>query len=222
MSKKHKLNKPFLIFTKITGILGAVILFKPKIYYVNKERQGRKLHGPCILMSNHTSLMDFVLYMLVFYDSSMHFWMAEILFKKNKLFSWLLYSLGGIKVDRQQYQLGFISESLEVLDRGGILGVFPQGRLPVNGRPFPFQPGIVMTALKTDAPIIPVYTDGNYGIGKGAHVMIGEPIDIHALCREENPSLEEIKRLTQILEEQTYALGRELDKRMEQISQHGR
>lgn len=208
--KKTKCNPFFLLFTKVTGGLGAYILFKPKIYYAEKEKQGRRLQKPCILMSNHTSLMDFVLYMLVFYDCTIHFWMAEVLFRKNKLFTWFLYALGGVRVDRQQYNYGFIGESLEILDHKGILGVFPQGRLPVDKRPFPFKTGIVLTALKTDAPIIPVYTDGNYGILKRAHVVIGAPIDIHELCREENPSNEELERLAKVLEEKTYALKQEL------------
>ena len=100
--------------------------------------------------------------------------MAEVLFNKGKMFSWFLYKIGGIFVNRDACDFTFVDDSLHVLDRKGVVGVFPQGRLPVGGKPFPYKPGIVLIALRTDAPIIPVYTDGNYGLFKRAHIMIGE------------------------------------------------
>ena len=66
--KKIKMNLFFLWFMKITGWLGAVVFFKPKIYYMNRKKQGRRIKGACILMSNHVSLWDFFLYLLIFVE----------------------------------------------------------------------------------------------------------------------------------------------------------
>ena len=125
-----------------------------------------------------------------------------------------MYKLGGIFVDRDVCNFSFIEDSLEVLDKNGIVGFFPQGRLPVDGKPFPYKPGIVLVALRTDAPIVPVYTDGNYGIFKRTHIMIGEKIHLRDFVSSENVSDDEIKRLTKMLEDKNYELKAELEKRM--------
>lgn len=200
-------------FVKLTGIIPAFLFMKPKVYKLNKSVK-RFPPKKSIIMSNHTSLMDFVLYVLIFCFKSIHFLIAEVLFNKGKLFSWFLYKIGGIFVDRNACNFSFVEESLKILDNNGIVAVFPQGRLPVGGKPFPYKPGIVLIALRTDAPIIPVYTDGNYGLFKRAHVMIGEEIYIRDYVKSENVTDEELARLTKMLEEKNMALKTELEKRL--------
>ena len=94
----------------------------------------------------------------------------------------------------------------EILEKGGRVGIFPQGRLPVGDKEWPFKPGILYAALQSDAPIIPVYTDGCYGFGKRAHVMIGTPIRLSELTRSVEPDREETQRLLSLLEEKTNEL----------------
>ncbi len=213
MAKKPKISKLILGFVKLTGIIPALIFFKPKVY---KETPTCKKHlgKNRILMSNHTSLMDFALYLTMFPFRSIHFLMAEVLFNKGKLFSWFLYKIGGIFVNRDACDFSFIDDSEKVLKKDGIVGVFPQGRLPVNGKAFPFKPGIVLIALRTSSPIIPIYTDGNYGLLKRTHIIIGEEINISDYITTDNPSNEEIKKLTSMLEEKNNYLKSELEKRI--------
>lgn len=206
MIKKTNVSRLLVGFVKFTGFVPGWLLFKPKKYYVNRKAFKGALPKPCILMSNHTSLLDFVLYLIAFPFYTIRFWMAEVLFNKGKAFSWFLFKLGGIYINRDACDFSFVEESLEILDKNGRLGVFPQGRLPVNGCRFPFKPGIVTVALRTDAPIIPVYTDGNYGFTKRAHIVIGEPIYLREYCNSENPSDEEMEKLLAILEEKTFEL----------------
>ena len=211
--RKNKISRLVLGIVKLTGIIPAALFFKTKKYYAGKKAK-RFLPKPCILMSNHTSLMDFPLYVVNFPFCTLRFWMAEVLFNKSKFFSWFLFKIGGVYINRDVCDFSFVSESLEILDKKGRLGVFPQGRLPVDGKPFPFKSGIVLVALRTDAPIIPMYTDGNYGLFKRANIMIGEPIYIRDFCNEENPSQEEIDKLTAMLEEKTYQLKAELERKL--------
>lgn len=195
-----------LAFVKITGIIPALLFFKPKLHYKNKKIQGRRLPAPAILVSNHMSLMDFVLYLVVFPFRTIRFLMAEVLFNKGKLFANFLYALGGIYVNRDTYNFGFVSDSLEVLDAGGIIGIFPEGRLPVDGKTFPFTSSTAFIAMKTDAPIIPVYTDGNYGFTKRTNVVIGEPIYLREICDSTDSTPENLKKLTEYLEKEVRSL----------------
>ena len=211
MKPKH--NPLILGFVKLTAYLPAMLFFKPKVYYLDKKIQGRKLPKPCILMSNHTSLMDFPLYLILFPWRTIRFLMAEVLFRKGKLFSWFLRSLGGLYVDRDGMSFDFVGQSLEILEKGGTVGIFPQGRLPVGGKPFPFKPSISYIALRCNAPIVPVYTDGNYGLFKRSHVMIGTPITLPPV-EEEDLTKENYERLTRYLEQQEYKLKEELEQRL--------
>ena len=204
--KQRGPNLPVLWFTKLTGVPAALLFFKPKVYYVNKAVQSLRLPKPCILMSNHKSLMDFVLYLCLFFGRTLRFLMAEVLFRKGKLFSWMLFALGGVYVDRDAFDFGFISESIKILDKGGTVGIFPEGRLPINGKPWPFKPSIVLIALHAGVPIVPLYTDGNYGLFKRARVVVGTPIDLRDYCDTVDPDEQQLKQLTALLEQKTQEL----------------
>ena len=205
---------PLLGFVKFTGLPLKAFYMRPKFYHMDPSKKGHHLPKKCIVMSNHTSLWDFPLYLGAFYFQTIHFVMGEVLFRRGKLFGWFLYSLGGIYVDRDQHSFNFVRDCLKYLDKGKRVGIFPQGRLPVNGRFFPYMPGVTVLALKTDAPIIPLYTDGNYGLFKPVRIMIGEPIYIRDLTDQEEPDGQEIKRLTRVLEEKTLEMKAELERRL--------
>lgn len=213
MKKYTFLHALVLWFVKITGVLPCLLFYKPKVYLMN-EKCSRRLPKPSILMSNHKSLMDFPLYLLIFPLRTLRFQMAEVLYNKGKLFAWFLHALGGIRVNRDTKDMAFIGNTLEVLDHGGIVGIFPESRLPVNGVPWPFKPSIAYIALHTDAPIIPIYTDGCYGIKKRAHVMIGEAIHVHEFMNEAAPNQETYHRITAILEDHENKLKAELERRL--------
>ena len=182
MPRKIKENRLFAGFVKITGWPVAMLFYKPKIYYEDKKEQGKRMPAPGIFVSNHTNLLDFPLHLCTFWSRNIRFLVAEVQFTNGKLFSWFLYKLGAIKVDRVSRDFSFIGESLEALDSGRCIGIFPQGRIPLKDEGFiPYKPSLGYIASKTDAPIIPVYTDGNYGIFKRAHIIIGKRIYLSEL-----------------------------------------
>lgn len=201
----------FLGFVKLTGIIPALIFFKPRVHIEKGAK--RSLPAPSILVSNHISLMDFVLYLLVFPFRTIRFLMAEVLFNKGKLFAKFLGLIGGIRVNRDAFDFSFVSDCIEVLDKGGTLGIFPQGRLPIGDKPFPFTVSTAYIAKNASAPIVPVYTDGNYGLFKRANVVIGKPFYITDYIKEGESEEESLKRLTAILEEKVYSLRNEIEKR---------
>lgn len=204
--RQKNVNRFVLGFVKLTGYLPAMLFFKPRVIYQDKTVQSKRLPKPCIFVSNHQSLLDFALYLCLFFGRTIRFQMAEVLFEKGKLFSNFLFWLGGIYVNRNKLNMEMMATCIRILDAGGTVGVFPQGRLPVDGKPFPFKSGVVYMALHSDAPIIPVYTDGNYGLKKRATVVIGQPIRLKEWCTDEKPSLATIEALTAQLEQTVYDL----------------
>ena len=213
--KKDKTNLLVLWFVKLTGFISALLFYKPRIHYMNREKHSRRLPKPCILMSNHISLMDFPLYLITFPFRTIRFLISEALYNKNSIFAWFLDSLGGIRVYRDTYDFSFVGEALDSLDKGKTVGIFPEGQLPVKGEYHPFRPSIVYIALRTDAPIIPVYTNGVYNITKRTQVMIGEPLYLREICNTEDPDSAELERLTKYLEEEEARLKSELERRLQ-------
>ena len=89
---------------------------------------------------------------------------------------------GEIKVDASGASVFSVkgsAESLKILEKGGVVCVFPESRLPRPGekRPLPFASSVAYLALTSGAPVIPVYTNGSHFKKERVRVMIGTPID---------------------------------------------
>ena len=202
-------------FVKITGALPQFILFRTKVHYRNKKAQSRKINGPAIVASNHTSIYDFAVMMFVFWRSTMRCLVAEVIYNKNKFTNWLLKGLGVIKIERKAFDFKFVDEAVKILEQGGIVEIYPEARLPLPNekRPLPFKPSAAYIAMLSGAPIIPVYTNGSYfNFKKRAHVMIGEKIDTNSLIDPTLSEKENIEKITEHLRNVIMELGNELEK----------
>ncbi|MBR4435770.1 MAG: 1-acyl-sn-glycerol-3-phosphate acyltransferase [Clostridia bacterium] len=175
-------------------------MFRTKVSYQDKLKQSRRIKGAAIIVSNHTSVFDYACMLFVFFSRTLRYQMAELLFDKKPLGSFLKL-MGGIYIDRNGSDLGFMNESARILKKGGVVGVFPEGRLPLKTEtpPIAFRPGAAYLALSTGVKIIPVYTNGAYFTLKRARVVIGEPIDPAEFDDRTRSDRENIERLTDAL-----------------------
>ena len=206
---KHKWLVNFCMgFVKLTGAIPAWLFLKPRVRLAPGAK--RRLPKHCILVSNHLSRIDFVLCVLVFPCRTVRFLIAEVMFNRNGFMRVFLNLIGGIRVDRDAKSFDFVSSALQVLDDNGIVGVFPQSRLPVKGCHFPFTVSTAFIAMRTDAPIIPVYTNGNYGLFKRASLVIGPEIRLQEHCKEGLSEQEQLAYLTNLLETKVFELKEEL------------
>ena len=136
--------------------------------------------------------MDFTLYMYTFMGSTIRPLVAEVTYNKNWFMRVFLKLIGGIKVDRDNYDFSFMGECINALEKKHSVLIFPEGRLPKKEEKelLSFKPSFVYIALESDAPIIPVYTNGKYGLKGKTRVIIGEKIYVNDLM-DENKSTEE-------------------------------
>lgn len=211
------LIKLFNAFTKITGIIPQFFCFRTKIRYENKAVQGRCVKGGAIIVSNHTSVFDYAVYLFVFFWRTLRTVMAEVLFEKQPLGTFLKM-MGGIRVDRDANEFGYMVKCEKILRDGGLLCVFPEGRLPKPGeeRPLPLKPGAAYLSLCTAAPVIPVYTNGSYFKKKRAQVIIGTPIDPLEYIRNDRSDKENTEILNGVIRERLIRLERLLEEGSEQ------
>lgn len=202
-------------FVKITAWPAHVFAYRKKIYYEDKKVQKRGIRGKAIVISNHRSIWDYPLLMYVFHRRTLRCQIAELMYRKNPLLTFLLKGLGGIKVDREMHDFSFMEKSKKILKKKGVLLVFPESRLPRKGEetPLPFKPSAVYTALENDAPIVPVAVSGPYFKKKRARVMIGKPIDLREWYRSELSHAENVAMITEKLREKVVALNDELERR---------
>ena len=203
-------------FVKITGWPAQFFCFRTKTYYEDRQRQGRGIRGPAIVICNHTSVFDYVVLMFAFWSRTLRFQIAEVMFRKP-LLGTLLRLLGGIYVNRDSHDIGCIAISEEIVQSGGIVGIFPEGRLPRAGeaRPLPFKTGAAYLALSTGAQVIPVYTNGSYFNKKRARIMIGAPIKASDYADPKLSDRENIQLVAEAMRTRIIELGGLLDERGE-------
>ena len=121
------MNNFVLWFVKISGILPFLAWYKPVRYYEH-ERQKRSRSGE-ILIANHTTMMDFAMMLFVYPFQVIRVLMAEVLYS-NRFLTWFLTNLRGIRVNRYSPEItDKLSEAIETLNQGGLVGVFPEGHL---------------------------------------------------------------------------------------------
>ena len=211
------MGKLFTGIVKVTAYPIELVVFRTKIHYEDKSVQGRKIKGPAIIVSNHTSVYDFAQIMQVFFGRHLHCLMADILYR-NRPMRWLLKELDGIKISREGKNFSFVEKSVDILKNGGVIEIYPEARIPEPNEvtPLEFKPSAAYIAILSGAPIIPVYTDGNY-FGKGrANVMIGKPINPSDII---DPSLEmskNIETLTNYIRNKVISLRDETNRKKEQ------
>ena len=210
------MDKFFASFVKVTGELGNILFFRTKRFYQDKKAQNRRIKGPAIVVSNHKSIYDFVLMMFTFFSRNLRCLVADVLYKK-KFVGFMLKKFGSIKVNRNRHDLTFVDECQRILDKGGVIEVYPEARIPLKNEnePLPFTIGAAMIAYKSRAKIIPVYTEGRYFKFKRNYMIIGTPIDPNDIIDETLSQRENLERLNDAMRNKIIELKDELKKRKE-------
>ena len=205
----------FNAFLKVTSWPLERILFTTKRCYEDRKVQGRRIKGPCIIVCNHTSIYDVVPVLFAFGSRTVRFQTAEVLYKKKALAK-LLRAMGSVYVDRDSKNYDFVEESIEILCGGGVVGIFPESRLPLPGEKtlLEFKPSCVYIALAAGVPIIPVYTDGKYfKLTARNRIIIGKSFDVFDHYDPELSEKENLKNCSAALRERVMELGKLLDEK---------
>lgn len=193
-----------------------MLVFRPKVYYQNKKAQSRKIKGKAIIVSNHTSVWDFALMLFTFPMRLLRCVVAEVIYTKFGM-KFFLNAMGAIKVDRHTQDYAFISKSVDVLNKGGVVEIYPEGRIPDqenDEKPLPFKPSTIYIALESGAPIIPVYTNGKYFTKERARVIIGEPVYAADLYDSNLSEQENVSNINEQLRNVIINLGYELERKI--------
>ncbi len=202
-------------FVKVTGWLPYLLIARPKIYYQDKKVQSRKIRGKAIVMPDHHTIWDFASMMFTFPGRNMRCVVSELMYQKGKFMTGLLNGLGSIKVDRSAGDFTFMDKCVSTLSSGGVVEIYPEARLPLKGEqtPLPFKTSVSVIALNSQAPIIPVVTNGCFFGKKRLRILIGTPIDVNSLYDQSLDEKEAIQLVTERLREKIIELKYELERK---------
>jgi 1-acyl-sn-glycerol-3-phosphate acyltransferase len=145
------------------------------------------LHGPLILAVNHINSLEVPLLFAHLQPRRM-IGLAKIETWNNRFMGWLFDLWEAIPIRRGEADLEALRHCLGALSAGDILGVAPEGTRSYNGKLIYGQPGIILIALHSGAPILPVVHWGGEDFSKNIkrlkrtdfHIRVGKPFTLDA------------------------------------------
>ncbi len=170
-------------------VIGPIVkaVFRPWIV----GRRNVPASGAAILASNHLSVSDSIFLPLMI-DRPMSFLAKSDYFTGRGIKGWatriFMKATGQIPIDRSggKASEASLNAGLQVLGRGDLLGIYPEGTRSPDGRLYRGRTGIARMALEAKVPVIPVVmvdTDTAMPIGQSipnvvrVGIVIGEPLD---------------------------------------------
>lgn len=175
--------------------------------------------GPCLIAANHNSHLDtaLVFFLLGRHKHALHALAAQDHFFGNHVIRFLVtHVFHALAVDRRRFSPELAATAREVMQRGGMLLIYPEGGRGDGSRITRFKPGVGYLALTLDVPVVPLHISGTArAFPKGAfwprpvnlQVRIGAPLHPNELAQYEGSSNAKIKRFTQQLEARVRELG---------------
>ena len=143
-------------------------------------------HGPVIVAANHQSFIDSIFIPLVLRRRVTFVAKAE--YFENPRTAWFFRAMGQIPIKRGNGNAAAraLESAREVLEAGGVLGIYPEGTRSPDGRLYRGRTGVARLALVTGAPVVPVALTGTREVQpidalrprffRSVRVDVGEPL----------------------------------------------
>ena len=144
--------------------------------------------GPVILASNHRSFLVSIFIPLVIRRRVTFVAKAE--YFDDKRVAWFFRGVGQIPIRREGGSASerALQSAMEVLDAGGVFGIYPEGTRTRDGKLHRGHTGVARLALRTGAPIIPIGLVGTDAVQpidsklprlfRTVRIRFGEPIEL--------------------------------------------
>lgn len=147
--------------------------------------------GGVLIVSNHQGNLD-PLILGARVPRPMSFMAKSELFR-NRAFAWLIRGLGAFPVRQGTADVRAIKETVQRLQEGRMLNIFPEGSRTVTGEINPMEPGAALVVRKAGVPIVPAAIVGSFEAwpkGKRlfrrhpVRIVFGPPLDVTGMKGE--------------------------------------
>ncbi|WP_336659723.1 lysophospholipid acyltransferase family protein [Leucobacter sp. USHLN153] len=147
--------------------------------------------GPVIIVGNHLSVVD-SFFMPLMIDRRVYFLAKSDYFTGKGLKGWLvktfMLAVGQLPIDRSggKASEASLNTGLAVLDRGDVLGIYPEGTRSPDARLYRGRTGVARLVVESGALVVPVVMiDTEKAMPIGAKIpkirrigtVIGKPLD---------------------------------------------
>ena len=129
-------------------------IFKYLCKWKVEGAQNISKEGPVLIVANHVSYWDAIVLAAV--TPRRIYFMGHSGLFKIPVFAQIIRALGAFPVDRGKSDRAALRAAMEILNRGDVLGIFPEGTRIKDGSLGEFKMGAAMIAAKTNAPLVPV------------------------------------------------------------------
>lgn len=197
----------------ITGYPMQLVFFKRKTYYEDRKSTNLKRGGKLII-SNHFNMLDYVLTSFVVFPRKLNVVASEHPFK-NPFFRFGMKFFGAIQANRETKSMRFMDVCADTIKKGELVQIFPEGRNTPDGNIHEFKHSYIVIAYRSGAPIVPIVTDGNYGLFKQASVIVGKEIDVSRFITSDRhtPTRQELNEANEYIYNKVIELRQELEER---------
>ncbi len=200
MKNKHPLFSFKYLAMDMARLVCSVLIpiLRIKRYDIEGKAYRQNISGGALIAANHSSFLDPFIVGVSFWKRRLHFLAAEVVMK-GKLRSALIKGVGGIKIDRTKADIEAINTSTAKLKEGFLLAIFPQGGIDRGDSVDTVKSGAVLIALRSGAPIIPMYIAPKGNLLSRRVVVIGEAINPKEHCAKIMPSTADIGKISELL-----------------------
>ncbi|GGI40405.1 lysophospholipid acyltransferase family protein [Mammaliicoccus stepanovicii] len=184
--------------------------FGKQVIAINKEKVPDQ---PYIVTCTHSGYVEVIMLALSLYPTEINYMAKKELFSKewsNKFF----HSLNAFPVDREKPGPSTLKIPVKLLNKGKSVGIFPSGQRVESGEA-PLKRGAATISVLSNKPIVPAAFAGPkevkqmFAFKYKSFIKFGDPIDPNQLPSDMKKS-EKIAKVTELLEERTKELQREV------------
>ena len=170
------------ILYEVTRVL-ALIVFHTlmPVRFHHKERLLQS--PPYIVIANHRHAMD-PLVMAMGIPREQIVFLAKKELGKNRLIRNMLIRLHCILVDRHNVDMEAMRACMKAVKMKKILLIFPEGTRHHEGQMEQIETGTALIAMRSKAPIIPIYFSRKLSFFRVTDLYVGEPIAYEDLLAE--------------------------------------
>lgn len=199
--------KNYSMMNIIRPALNLLCKTKYKVEFKGKENLERK--GGFIIAANHISALD-PMFIAMASNRLFHYIAKKELFE-NPVMAKALVHLNGFPIRRGIGDMNAVNYGIELVRRGEVLCIFPEGTRSPDGTPKAAKSGVGYIARATRADVVPVaiYKDKKEKGAEKVVINIGKAIPNSALGFTENGKSKENKAAAKMIMDKITALWEE-------------
>jgi len=118
-------------------------------------------HGPYLIAANHHNYLDGVV-LAVSVPAPIAFLVMPRVWRATPLHPPFHRHIGSIPLEVDRADVGALRRALAALERGRVVGIFPEGPFSVRGRLERGLPGVALLALRSGVPVVPAGICGTW------------------------------------------------------------